>query len=168
MQAFILTLRFLHIVSGAIWFGAVVVMTFFIMPSIGAAGPAGGQVMKQVGDRKYAQWIMAFMGITILSGLGLMWTVAKTFGGNWFATAMGRTISLGAALAIIASTIGVVLARPAMLRMQTLGAEMAGGSGSPEQAAEMKRLQGRMSASTRIVVALMIVAVTAMAVARYL
>lgn len=161
------TLRLLHVLAGAIWFGGVIVVTFFLMPSIGAAGPAGGQVMKGMADRKYPHVMMALMAITILSGGGLMWYDNKAFGGDWFATNMGRTISLGAAAAILAGIVGAAAARPAMTKMQQLAAAMAGG-GTPEQAAQMKALQGRLVTTTRIVAILMVVAAVTMAVARYL
>jgi hypothetical protein len=165
----IVTLRVLHIVCGAIWVGAVVIATFFIFPSVGAMGPAGGQFMKQFMDRKYPQVVMSLMGITILSGLGLMYTASVNYGGSWFASPMGRMISLGAAIAIVASVFGSVIARPSAMRMQKLGAEIAAGGGapSPDQAAEMKKLQGKLTTSGRIIAVLMILAVAAMAGARY-
>jgi uncharacterized membrane protein len=167
-QSVIILLRLLHIMCGAIWFGAVIVMTFYFMPAIGAAGPAGGAVMKQVGDRKYPQFVMAMMGLTILSGLGLMWYASSAFGPVWFRSPMGRTISLGAAIAIVASIYGSVFLRPTVMRMQALGAEMAGGAPNPAQATEMKTLQSKVTTATRLVAILMILAVAAMAGARYM
>ena len=163
----IIILRLLHILSGATWFGALIVVAFFLMPSIGAAGAAGGAVMKQMGDRKYSQFMMALLALTILSGAALMYYDNKAFGGNWYATGMGRTISLGAAAAIVAAVLGAVGARPTMNKMQELGGQMAGG-GTADQQAQMKALQGKMLMTTRIVAGLLILAASTMAVARYM
>ena len=167
-QSLIVILRILHIASGAIWFGAIIVVTYFLMPSVTALGPAGGQVMKQMVDRKYPQFMMLLMGITILSGVALMWWSSAGFSAQWMSSRFGQTLSFGAAFTILAALFGTVMARPTMMRMQKLAAEMQGGAPSAEQGAEMKTLQGKMATSTKIVAVLMTLAAAAMASARYL
>lgn len=165
----IVVFRLVHIVSGAIWVGAVVFTTFFLMPSITAAGPAAGPFMKEFTQRKFPQVAMALMALTILSGLGLMWVMSARFTGAWFSSPMGRVISFGAALTIVASVFGMVVTRPTAERMQKLAVEMqsAGGAPSASQAAAMKALQSRMSMASRVVAALLLLALAAMATARY-
>jgi len=167
-QSLLVAFRFLHIVSGAVWVGAVVLVAFFLMPAVIASGPAGGQVMKQFGDRKYPQVMMALMAITVLSGLGLMWNASR-LSSTWFSSPMGRTFSLGAAIAIVAAVFGIVVARPTAMRIQQLAGEMqaAGGPPTAEQSAQMKALQSRMLNGSRIVAVLLLLAVAAMATARY-
>ena len=167
-QSMIVILHLLHILSGAIWFGAIIVVTYFFMPSVTAAGPAGGQVMKNMVDRKYPQVMMALMAITVLSGIALMWWSSAGFSAQWMASRFGRTLSLGGGMAILAAFFGTVMARPTMMRMQALVAEMKGGAPSSDQQAEMTRLQGRMKTSTQIVAILITLAAAAMASARYL
>ena len=166
--ALIITLRILHIAAGAIWVGAVVIVTFFVFPAVGAAGPAGGQVMRQLVERKYPQFVMALMGITILSGLWLMWVVSADTGGAWFSSPMGRAISLGATLAIVASVFGSVVTRPAAMRVQRIAADIGAGTPSPAQAEEMRAIQRKLQWSTRLVAIMMLLAVAAMAGARYM
>jgi hypothetical protein len=168
MQALIVVLRLLHIVSGAVWVGAVVFTAFFLMPTIAAAGPGGGAFMREFGKRKIPQFMMSLMAITVLSGLGLMGVIASRSDGTWFSSPMGRVISLGAALAIIASVYGAVVNRPVGMRMQKLGAEMQGGQPSPAQAAEMKTLQEKLASASRLVAVMLLLAVAAMGVARYM
>ena len=83
---------------------------------------------------------------------------------------MGRTLGLGAALAILAMIVGMVVNPPAMRRVGEIAAAVAkrGGPPKPEEAAEITRLQNRMGTGTVIVALLMTLAVAAMAVARYL
>lgn len=163
-------LRLIHIVSGAVWVGALVFTTFFLMPSITAAGPGAGPFMKEFAQRKFPQVAMTLMALTVLSGLGLMWVMSAGFTGAWFSSSMGRTISFGAALTILAAVIGMVVNRPAMERMQKLAVEMqrAGGAPSAAQVAAMKALQSRISMASRVVTALLLLALAAMATARYL
>ena len=168
-QSLLVAFRFLHIVSGAVWVGAVVLVAFFLMPAVMASGPAGGQVMKQFGERKYPQLMMALMAITVLSGLGLMWEMASRSSGAWFSSPMGRTISFGAAATIVAAVFGIVVARPTAMRIQQLAGEMQAGGGPPsaDQSAQMKALQAKMLRGSQIVAVLLLLAVAAMATARY-
>ncbi len=39
-----IVLRFLHVVSGALWVGMFAFMTFFLMPAFAEAGPEGAKV----------------------------------------------------------------------------------------------------------------------------
>jgi hypothetical protein len=59
---------------------------------------------------------------------------------------------------------------PAGRRMGAIGAAAAkrGGPPTPEEAAEMQRLQGRMSVASQIVTVLLLLATGAMAIARYI
>ena len=166
MQALIVVLRLLHIVAGAVWVGAVVFTAFFLMPTIAAAGPGGGAVMRELGKRKIPQFMMSLMAITVLSGLGLMGVIASRSDGTWFSSPMGRVISLGAAVAIIASVYGAVVNRPVGMRMQKLGAEIQG-QPTPAQAAEMQALQSKLLKASQIVAVLLLLAVAAMAAGRY-
>ena len=150
------------------WVGAVVFTAFFLMPAISAAGPGGGAVMREFGKRKIPQFMMSLMAVTVLSGAGLMGVIASRSDGTWFSSPMGRVISLGAAIALIASVYGAVINRPTAMRMQHLGAEIGGGPPSPAQAAEMKTLQEKLSSASRLVAVMLLLAVAAMAVARYL
>jgi uncharacterized membrane protein len=163
-------LRLLHIVSGTVWVGAVVFLTFFLMPSVTAAGPGAGPFMKEFGQRKFPQVAMALMALTILSGLGLMGVSAASSDGAWFSSSMGRVISFGAAVTIVASVFGVLVNRPTAERMQKLAVEMqsAGGAPSASQVAAMQALQSRMSMASRVVTGLLLVALGAMATARYI
>lgn len=169
-MSLMLILRFLHIVAGSVWVGAVVMTAFYLMPSVIAAGPAGGQVMRQIGERKLPVLMMTLMALTLLSGLGMMGDLAARTDGTWFSTTMGRTISLGAAFAIIAAVYGMVVNRPTADKMQKLGAAIQAGGGPPnaEQAAQMQALQARMLTASRVVAFLLLLAVAAMAVGRYL
>lgn len=166
----IVVLRLIHIIAGAVWVGSVAFLTFFLMPSVVAAGPGAGPFMKEFGQRKFPQVAIMLMVLTVLSGLGLMWVSASRSDGTWFSSPMGRMISFGAALTIVAAVFGVMVNRPTAERMQKLAAEMQGAGGAPSanQVAAMKALQSRMTMASRVVTALLLLALAAMAAARYI
>ena len=59
-----LTVRVLHILLAATWFGAAIVMIYFVMPSL-AAAPAGGAVMGELLKRRYS----VFMESVVAPGM---------------------------------------------------------------------------------------------------
>jgi uncharacterized membrane protein len=162
-------LRLLHILSGAFWFGAVIFSVRFLAPSLRAVGPAAGPVMAQLNQRKMS---LAFMGaaiVNLVSGIWLMYIVSGGAPGEYMKTGMGRTIGAGAACAILAMIVGMIVNPPAVKRIGQIAAAAAqrGGPPSPEEAAEMQRLQKRMGSANVFVSILLTLAVAAMAVARY-
>ena len=84
-------------------------------------------------------------------------------------TGMGRTVGAGAAFAILAMIVGMIVNPPAVQRMGQIAAAAAqrGGPPSPEETAEIQRLQKRMGSANVFVAILLTLAVSAMAVARY-
>ncbi len=165
-----LTLRFFHIVAGVLWAGAIVFVAGFLMPSLRAAGSAAGPVMGQLTQvRKMPVYMMALAIVTVLSGLGLIMADSAGAPGLWMQSGPGRTFSMGGGLAILAAALGMIVAAPAAKRMGALGAAVAqrGGSPTPEEAAELQRLQNRVGQTTKVVAALVLLATATMAVARY-
>ena len=165
----IYVLRLVHILSGAFWYGSVMFIFRFLMPSIRAVGPAGGPVMAQLNQRKLS---IALMGAGILnvgSGIWLMLIVSGGTPGPWMQSGMGRTLGTGAALTIVALLLGMIVVAPATRRMGAIAGGIAkrGGPPSPEEMAEMGRLQQRNGVGTAIIATLLTLTVIAMAVARY-
>ena len=162
-------LRLLHILSGAFWYGAVIFSVRFLMPSLRAVGPAAGPVMAQLNQRKMSVALMGAAFVNLGSGIWLMVIVSGGAPGEWMKTGMGRTIGAGAACAILAMIVGMIVNPPAVRRMGQIAAAAAqrGGPPSPEEAAEVQRLQKRMASANVFVAILLTLAVSAMAVARY-
>jgi hypothetical protein len=162
--------RFLHIVCGVLWVGAVIFVAGFLMPSLRASGPAAGAVMGQLTQvRKMPIYMMAMAMLTIISGVALLMISSAGAPGLWMKSGPGMTYGAGGAMAILAAIIGMVVTSPAAKRagMLAAAAGQRGGPPTPEQAAEIQRLQNRLAASTKVVAVLVLLATTAMAVARY-
>jgi uncharacterized membrane protein len=169
LSVMIYVLRILHILSGAFWYGSLIFIMRFLMPSIRAAGAAGGPVMAQLNQRKLSLAMMGAAIVNVGAGIWLMFIVSGGNPGPWMRSGMGRTFALGGAFAILALIVGMVVVAPVTRRMGTLAATIGrrGAPPTPEELAEMGRLQQRNAVGTAIIAVLLTLAVVAMAVARY-
>ncbi len=158
-----IALRFAHVFFGALWVGMMAFGTFFVGPAVEEIGPEGGKVMAALQRRRIMLIMPLFALITLLSGF---WLFSRLAGGNMsalMATPMGRAFAFGGAAALIAFLIGIVVMRPAMMRAQRLMQ-----SRDPAFAPEIQRLRRRGNVQGRVVGVLLLLALAAMAVARYL
>jgi len=160
VNALIVVLRLVHIVFGATWVGMMVLAQLFLAPAIAEAGPEGGKVMAALQRRKMMVIIPIFALLTILSGAWLIFAVYGNMAG-FMASRVGQTFSIGATLAIVAFVIGITVMRPAMMRMAALAQDPV------KNRDEIQRLRARGASVGRLVVILLILAIGAMAVARY-
>ena len=169
-QLIFVLLRLIHIVAGVFWVGGVVVVARFVLPSVVALGPAGGDVMREIAVRRRLPIALNVAGlVTILAGFALFGMQQAGSRGVWAGSPMGITISIGALLAIIAGIIGGMRARPAAMKLTALGEQGKAASGPPsaEVIAEMGRLRAQMAGAANQAAILLVLAVAAMAVARY-
>jgi uncharacterized membrane protein len=163
-------LRLIHIVLGMFWVGAVVFLTVFLLPSIRAIGPSGGAIMEQLSVvRKLPVFMMAAAALTVLSGIGLYWRDSAGFTSAWMHSGQGMMFGTGGVLGILGAAVGMSVTSPQGKRMAELAAQMrsAGAPPRPDLLAAMQKLQAAIARSTSVVVVLLVLAVCAMAVARY-
>ena len=166
-----LLLRFVHIVIGVAWAGAVIFIATFLLPAMKAVGPAGGPVMANLAQvRRLPAYLMGGVILTVLSGIALYWNDSLGFSTQWMSTGPGKTFAFGGAMGIIVAIIGMAVNAPTAKRMGALTAAIhaSGGPPSPEQAAEIQRLQARLLTAMRAAAVLLLLAITAMSVARYM
>ena len=165
----IILLRFIHIISGAFWFGAIMFNARFLMPSIKAAGPAGGAVMAQLNQRKLTNALMGAAILNVVSGVWMMFALSGGDMAAWMRLPANQVFSTGGTLAIVALIIGMIMNPPAVKRIGAIvgAAAKRGGPPTAEEAAQIEALQARLRTGTVIVATLLFLAVTAMAVARY-
>ncbi|HEY9382180.1 MAG TPA: hypothetical protein VIP80_01585 [Gemmatimonadales bacterium] len=167
----LILLRLIHIAGGVFWAGTMLFAAVFLEPSVREAGPDGAKVMLGLMRRKYMVVMPIVAALTILAGVGLLEQVSGGFHPDWMSSPTGITLSLGAAIAILAFLIGIFFVRPAAMRLAVLMPQM---MQSPEgQArevlmAEAQGLRTRLRRGGRVVAALLGVTTIAMAVARYL
>jgi hypothetical protein len=164
-------LRFVHVVAGAIWVGMVVLTTFFLMPAIQEVGPDGGKVMAAV-QRRGLMTVMPILALgALISGIWLYGRAAAGMHAEYARSPVGMAFGLGGLAAIVAWVLGVAVLRPSMLKAMTLGQSLGPSATAEERQsvmAEAHRLRARAAAASRATAYLLLFAVTAMAVARYL
>lgn len=163
-------LRLVHILSGVFWVGGILFFSRFIFPTARALGPAAGPVMDHLNRvMKVPRALMSAGGLTILSGVGLYWNDSMGFKGPWMRSHTAMVFGTGALLAIIALLIGVTVNAPTAQKLGALAAQVGakGGPPTPEQAAEMQRLQNKLGGALSTVTALLLLTTAAMALARY-
>jgi uncharacterized membrane protein len=164
----LLTMRLLHILAGVVWVGTVVFTSVFLLPAARNAGPEGAKIIGALGRRvsivlPYVAWV------NILAGLWLFWRLSGGFQPAFMRSGTGVTFSLGGAAAIAALAIGIVVARPAMMQSGALVERAAQAPAAEREAlqAEAQRLRVRGGAAAQVVTLLLVLAVAAMALARY-
>src|SRR5262245_41031532 len=140
-----LVLRFLHIISGVFWVGGSLFAARFLMPSLKAAGPAAGPVLAELGKRRIPAAMMGAALVNVASGIWMMMIVSGGAPGVWMRTPMGRTLGIGAGFAILTLILGMVVGGPANAKMMRISAaaKQRGGPPTPQEAAELERLQAR-------------------------
>jgi putative copper export protein len=170
MDTYMVVLRIVHIVAGVFWVGAVLLLIGFIAPTARELGPpAAPFVAHLAGKKRITEVILTAAGLTVLAGLLMYWRVSGGLDPDWLGTAHGLTLTIGAICGIVAFVIGLTVVRPTNNATLALGREIAEGGGppTPEQAARMQALGARGKATGRVLVPLLLVAVAAMASARY-
>jgi uncharacterized membrane protein len=156
MNWLMLVLRLIHVGGGAMWVGMMAFMVFFLTPAIAEAGPEGGKLMAALQRRRIMVVMPVIALLTIGSGL---WLMMRAYGGpgNMAGSRMGIALNVGATAAILSFLIGIIFMRPLMMRAMTA-----------TDPAEAQRLRARGAMLGRLVARLLMLALGAMAVARYL
>jgi uncharacterized membrane protein len=170
MDAYMVVLRIVHILAGIFWVGSALVIFLFLQPAAREVGPAAGPLMTSLAQKKRLPDVtLGAAGLTILAGLLMYWRVSGGFDQDWIGTAFGVAITIGALCAIAAVVLGASIVRPSMVKAGAI-AQAAAAAGGPtaEQGAEIQALQQRVRATGNVIIPLLVLAVVAMASARYL
>ena len=165
----VLTLRIAHIAGGVIWVGSAILYLFILIPAVRSSESAGQKFMQNFGPR-FGKMMPVVATVTVVSG-ALLYSRFFTSGIDWiWTTGAGVGFTVGALAAVISFVLGARIVTPTQEKIGTLGATMAsaGDPPRPEQVAEMNRLQAYAMKLYQIDFVLLMVALVAMAVARYL
>ena len=171
MKAELLTLRVIHILGGIFWVGSLMYTTFFLAPAIRSSPAVAGQVMAGLTKRRLFTILPFVALLTIASGIRLLWIASAGFDDSYLSTSMGRAFSLGAAAAILAFLLSVLVSRPGFVRVGKLGASLAAATDEATRQplmTEMQRINKRVATANAIVAVLLLLTAVLMATARYL
>ena len=171
-DASMVVLRIVHIATGVIWVGSLFVIVVFVQPSAAALGPVGAPFMAELRRRRFVDVVFIDAVLTVIAGSILYWHDWHTFASfsDWLGSNFGAALTVGALLAISGLGVAASVTRPTIGRLVALGRQVAetGGPPPPETAAQIGALQHRLVVAERVSFSLVLLAVVAMASARYL
>lgn len=166
-----LVIRVVHILCGAFWAGAAIMLAGFIEPAVKSLGPDGGRfIQRLMGPGRFGVFMTMASLLAVLSGLIMLWDGSFARMGDWFASGYGRAIIVGSVAGFVAMLVGLGLNAPVAGRIARISAEIqsAGGPPKPEQLEQIARLQRRLHVAGIASALLLALTVVAMAAAHFL
>lgn len=167
-QWLLIGLRVVHIVSGVAWVGSVLLFAGFVVPTARSMGPTQGVgVLNRFLDRRwFAAYFTTIEALTVLTGLVLYWNLSGGFLLAWVTSPPGVAFGLGGIAAIVAL---IVSGRVSQLLGQLYALEEADRDLDEQGRSERFRsFHQALARANGWYVGLLLVAVVAMASARYL
>ena len=171
-STFMLVFRIVHIVSGVFWAGSAALFALFIGPAASDVGPQAGPLMANlVRKRHLVTVITTTAALTVIGGLVVYWHDWHEFAsfGDWIGSRFGRVLTIGGVAAIAAFFEGWHGVGRGVERLVDLGEEIASAEGppAPERLAAFQEQQERIKTASIVDLVLLLIAVLAMATARY-
>lgn len=146
-------IRVAHVVLGAFWAGSAFLLATFLLPAVEETGAAGGAVMESLTRRNMIR-VLTWIGVfTVLTGIYLLWEMSHHFNGSFMGSKAGILLSTGGLLGIVALLLVVHVSRPTAKKLGALGAKVAasGAPPTPDDAAELARLRGKLKLAARLI-----------------
>ena len=163
-------LRLVHVFDAAFWVGSTIVMVGYIQPAVRASGPAGTAFMQNFLGRRLPVAMNVSALLTIVAGLLLYARDSGLFQARaWMSTPPAQAWGVGGLIGIIALLVGAVAAWQAR-GLGRIGAEIQAGGGPPsaDQKGQLDRLHSRLSTLASLNLALLVIALVLMIIARTL
>ena len=163
-------LRLIHVVASVGWAGGAAIFFLFVEPTAKSLAPMGLQFVQHMTvKRRFSIFMVVNSTLTVLSGALLLWQDASGQWLAWVQTGPGLGFALGSLAGVVVYFVGLLGINPRAIRMSKLGAEIqaAGGPPTPQQGAELQKLDKEMSALGLVDFVLVIVSLGLMATARY-
>lgn len=166
MQFILIVLRLVHIVAGAFWVGSALMLALVILPGLRKAGPGSERHLPMA---KISQAMGLSSMLTALAGL-LLYVLISRLALGWVTSSFGLILTLGSLAGLAAWLLGLLSTGPTAKKLGALGGQVqaTGGPPTPDQAAELGRLQAKLARSSTWSTILASAALALMAVARYL
>ena len=169
---FMLIFRFFHILAGVLWVGSAFLFVAFIGPSAAEVGPSAGPLLTAAVKKRKAARVITGLGFTnVIAGWVLWLKNMSLYGsvGTWVTSRFGLVITIGGALATVAAFVGYLGVGRGVEELVDVGNEVAASGDMPtaDQQARIDRLSAALETHGKIDLALLLLAVTAMATARY-
>lgn len=168
MDIFLLVLRLVHVFGGIFWVGGSLMMNFFIGPTIGATAQAGKQFVGHLMTRTNLPMALTISAIlTVLAGGFLYWHDSQGFTSLWMSAGPGIGFGIGAVSALIGFVFGIMVGQ-LNTKMALIGSQIKDGGPTPEQLAQLQKVQNQLKVVSPINAGSLIISVVFMSIARYL
>ena len=165
-----IVLRFVHVVASVCWAGGGFVSFLFIEPTAKDLEPAGMQFLQHMaGKRRFNMFMIINSTLTVLSGALLLWRDASGQWLTWLNTGPGLGFALGSVAGIVVYFVGMFGIGMPTGKLSQIGEaiQIAGGPPTPEQLAEMQKLDKTISFYSKVDFSLVAISLILMATARY-
>jgi uncharacterized membrane protein len=165
-----IVLRFVHVVASVCWAGGGFVSFLFIEPTARDLEPAGMQFLQHMaGKRRFNMFMVINSTLTVLSGALLLWRDASGQWLTWLNTGPGLGFALGSVAGIVVYFVGMFGIGMPTGKLSQIGEaiQIAGGPPTPEQLAEMQKLDKTISFYSKVDFSLVAISLILMATARY-
>jgi uncharacterized membrane protein len=168
MDIFLLVLRLVHVFAGALWIGGALMMNFFVGSSIRATTQAEEQFADylKAGTRLSTPLTVSAI-LTILAGGILYWRNSQGFTSLWMSAGPGIGYGIGAVSALAGFVFGIMLGQ-LNKKIIWIRGEIKGGKPTPEQLAQLRKIQNQFKVISPINASSLIIAVVFMSIARYM
>ena len=172
MDPVMLVLRIFHIVGGTLWVGSAFLLVRYVGPTANTLGPIGAPFMIEMFKaRRAARFVTTVALITVIAGWWMWFVDMGRYGGlgEWIGSSFGLALTVGGVLATIAAYFGITGVGNNVEKMVHIADEVRASGGPPteEQASRMQHLSREIASHGMIDIALVLLAVVAMATARY-
>lgn len=170
MYLLLVILRMVHILAGAFWVGAALMLTFFISPTVNATQDAGKRFMGHfMGKTKFNLFMWSSALLTVIAGSILYWFDSSGFRSVWMNSGPGMGYGISAIFAFIGLGVGVFQNRTSNA-LAVLGAQVQaqGTPPSPEQVAQLQNINKALAIGGKLNAIALVLATIGMAIARYL
>ena len=170
VDTLIIVLRLLHIVTGAFWVGSIVLAVLFVEPTAKAFGATGERFFAHMLFRTGLMPILVGAAtVAIAAGAALYWINSDGLRVDWITTPTGLAFTAGAGAALAAYAIALLILKPQFDRLAVLADEPFSTDGDMQGGRSDAGIDApRVRRWSLIQVSLLVFAIAAMAVARYL
>lgn len=167
MDILMIILRVIHVLSGVFWVGTTFVFASHITPAVKATGTEGQRFMQHLSGQGKISNALGLAGIlVVVTGWWMYFGQGWQLQGN---TTNGVVLGFGAIIGTLGFLHGAFVQRKAISGLTALAKQVAaaGGPPSPEQAAELGKLSGKVERNGRLLAYLLALAVAAMGTFQY-
>jgi hypothetical protein len=170
MNLVMVVLRLIHIFAGVFWVGTIWYTALFFLPRVKTFGPDTGRIMQTFTAPPFPMYMTWAAVLSALSGIIMYWRDSAGVSGAWLTTVPGITLTIAGLLGIAAVLEGLIVSRPATIRMGELGREVAASGKPPTPAAmqEMQAIAAKLERALYRTAYLVLLTVIGMATFRYL